>query len=71
MVNRWRGSSVSLLNVIERGSILNEEIHKTFLANYNAKDVVCFFEAVRFEVWGIPVMYVSINRISSIRLRTC
>ncbi|RKL08737.1 hypothetical protein BFJ70_g16750 [Fusarium oxysporum] len=57
LINHWEGSSASLLEIIEPGSEANSRLHRDFLACYSVTIMVCFFEAVRETLWGIPLMH--------------
>ena len=59
------GSSTHLLEVIQPNSTVNKELHLNFLRDYDIKNVVCMFEAVRESIWGFPLMHVSTSVISA------
>lgn len=60
----WKGSSNVLLEITKPGSTINENLHKGFMAYLNnegpkIENTVCVYEAVKQEVFGMPIMHVS------------
>lgn len=67
----WKGSSTSLLEVIEPKSTINEGMHDSFMdfvkEHGRVEDIVCVFEAEPESWLGFPVKLV---RTSSLGART-
>ena len=53
------GSSTHLLEAIQPGSVVNRELHTSFIKYYGIEHVVCGFEAMRESILGFPIMHVS------------
>lgn len=63
LFGHWKGSSTTLLEVIEPGSTVNEGLHKSFMEfliqGCGATNTVCVFEAVKESFFGFPITNVS------------
>ncbi|EEP75507.1 predicted protein [Uncinocarpus reesii 1704] len=63
LLGHWRGSDTSLLRVVERDSIINQDLHSDFmifLREYcGLTNTVCIFEAVKESLYGFPIVQVS------------
>lgn len=59
----WKGSSTTLLEVIEPDSTVNENLHDSFMAflsqDCGVTNTVCVFEAVKESFFGFPITHVS------------
>ncbi len=60
LFGHFMGSSTHLLDVIQPGSPVNQELHADFLRRYSTRDMVCIFEAVAETILGFPIMHVGI-----------
>ena len=61
----WRGSSTSLLEITEPGSAINESLHNQFMKYLESEgpklsNTVCVFEAVKQEIFRMPIINVSV-----------
>ncbi|KAH0538071.1 hypothetical protein FGG08_005333 [Glutinoglossum americanum] len=62
LFGHWQGSSTSLLEITEPKSIINRELHESFMQflgrSCGTADTVCAFEAVKESLFGFPIMHV-------------
>lgn len=58
----WKGSSTSLLDIIEPGSVINR-LHDNFMVFLSTlcgvSNTVCVFEAAKKSFYGLPITHVS------------
>lgn len=66
LLGYWRGSSTSLLDILEPESIENKGLHRSFMKflreDERLKKTLCVFEAVKESVFGIPLMHVCLSQ---------
>lgn len=62
LLGYWKGSSTSLLDLLEPDSRENEELHDDFMSFLRGQDrlkrTLCVFEAVKESIFGVPLMHV-------------
>ena len=69
----WKGSSTSLLELIDSKSYVNQELHRSFMQflieGCGTQNTICVFEAVKESLFGFPITHVSIIALD-LRLRS-
>jgi hypothetical protein len=56
----WMGSRTHLLEYIELGSSVNQDLNDAFLKAYGSMDIVDFFETVPESVRGVEITHVCV-----------
>lgn len=63
LFGHWKGSSTSMLEIMDCRSRINKQLHESFMrfltARLRTRNTVCVFEAVMESVFGFPIMHVS------------
>jgi hypothetical protein len=62
----WRGSSTSLLDILEPESRENKDLHESFMMFLRDQDrlkrTLSVFEAVKESIYGVPLMHVCLRK---------
>jgi hypothetical protein len=67
LFGHWKGSSTSLLDIIEPKSIINQNLHESFMrflrGGCGTENTICVFEAVKESLFGFPIIHVSAHHL--------